>query len=90
MLPQDQLLKPKYAKIKVFDPDFDPLKEKVTIDYVLVMGGDGTIFQLLKQLKKFNQRKMLPHLITFRMGTLSYLCNIDISHFKKVVKSCIF
>ena len=39
--------------------------EKLNIDYVITIGGDGTILTLLKNLQEYEKTRILPPIITF-------------------------
>ncbi len=39
--------------------------EKLNIDYVITIGGDGTILTLLRNLQEYEKTRILPPIITF-------------------------
>ena len=44
---------------------------RATIDYIITLGGDGTILWAAKQ---FNG-DIIPPMITFSQGSLGFMCN---------------
>jgi NAD kinase len=40
-------------------------EERNQIDYVITIGGDGTILALLRNLQEYEKTKYLPPIITF-------------------------
>ena len=57
--------------IKSFDKLTDELKR--SIDYIITLGGDGTI---LWAAKMFNG-DFIPPMITFAQGSLGFMCNFN-------------
>jgi NAD+ kinase len=53
------------------------------IDYIITLGGDGTILWASKQ---FHEH-YVPPLISFSLGSLGYLCNFTFEEYKDVLKS---
>ena len=54
------------------------------MDYVITIGGDGTILTLLRYLQDYERTRILPPIITFAQGSLNYLGNFDIKEYQKV------
>ena len=46
---------------------------RASINYIITLGGDGTILWAAKQ---FN-RNYVPHMITFAQGSLGFMCNFE-------------
>ena len=40
-------------------------EERLNIDYVITIGGDGTILTLLRNLQEYERTRILPPIITF-------------------------
>lgn len=60
-------------------------KEFINFDYVYCIGGDGTLLRLLRILYTRCLPPCLPKIVTFSMGSMSYLCNFDMSEYKKIL-----
>lgn len=57
-------------------------KEREEIDYIITLGGDGTILWACKQFHE----TYIPPLITFSHGSLGYLCNFTFEEHQQVIK----
>lgn len=57
------------------------IREEYEIDFLLVLGGDGTVLHALRLLKDYD----CPPLIGFGLGSLCYLCQFDIEEYKDIV-----
>ncbi len=69
--------------------DEKPGNDPNTIDYVITIGGDGTILMLLRSLQDYEKTRILPPIITFSQGSLNYLGNFDIKEYKKVLDATV-
>jgi len=56
--------------------------DRQKIDYIITLGGDGTILWAAKQF--FGPR--IPPLICFYHGSLGYLCNFKMENYQKVLE----
>lgn len=59
-------------------PQMTKEKTWIDFDYVLCIGGDGTLLRLLRVLFVRCQPPTLPKIITVSMGSLNYLSNFRI------------
>lgn len=64
-------------------------EERLNIDYVITIGGDGTILTLLRNLQEYERTRILPPIITFSQGSLNYLGNFDIKEYRKVLDATV-
>jgi len=55
------------------------------IDFLIVIGGDGTIMYTLK----YFQNRVVPPLLAFSKGALNYLCNVPIEDYEKTIRNII-
>ncbi|CDW83877.1 nad kinase-like [Stylonychia lemnae] len=60
--------------------------ELKTIKYLITLGGDGTILYAAKQF----HGDYIPPIISFTMGSLSYLCNFDFNDHQTVITNILF
>ena len=60
----------------------ESVEAREEIDFLITMGGDGTICWSSKQF----HTAYIPPIISFGEGSLGYMCNFDFSDFKKVIK----
>jgi NAD kinase len=60
-------------------------KNQTRFDFVYCIGGDGTLLRLLRILFMRCLPSVLPKIVTFSMGSLSYLCNFNISEYQKIL-----
>lgn len=88
--PEDQL------SVRSKDPQTGPRaasekpKEHIAFEYVLCIGGDGTLLRLLRILFFRFTPSSLPRIITLSMGgSLGYLCNFNTKDLLKVLDSTI-
>lgn len=58
-------------------------EERMMIDYIITLGGDGTILWAAKQFYK----NYVPPLISFAHGSLGYLCNYTFDEHPEVLSS---
>eukprot|EP00347_Sterkiella_histriomuscorum_P013208 403365592 len=68
----------------------DYQSRNVHIDYIITIGGDGTILRLLSQIREYEKYRNLPPIITFSSGSLNYLGNFDIKEMNQVLDAAIF
>jgi len=83
LLPEE-CFRQKYTQFVPIDKE--ALDSSTRLDYVVTMGGDGTVLHTLRLI----ETPTIPPLITFAMGTVSYLCQFDISEMKEVINAAIF
>ncbi|MFH1012361.1 MAG: NAD(+)/NADH kinase [Candidatus Peregrinibacteria bacterium] len=57
------------------------IRGKTDVDLVLVMGGDGTILSVIRQMHKFNTR-----IFGINMGTLGFMSEVLPAHINKTLK----
>lgn len=50
--------------------------ERLNIDYVITIGGDGTILTLLRNLQEYEKTRILPPIITFSQVKINFSSNI--------------
>jgi NAD kinase len=55
-------------------------------DVVVTLGGDGTV---LHAAGLFDQKKALPPMFAFAMGTLGFLTPFEASNFRKLLTRCV-
>lgn len=67
----------------------DTATERFNIDYVITIGGDGTILTLLRHLQEYEKTRILPPIITFSQGSLNYLANFDTREYQKVLDATV-
>jgi NAD kinase len=85
-----ELLKCEMGKLlKVFnnDPNDDAsIDLQKTINYVITLGGDGTILWASKQF----WTSFIPPIVAFSHGSLGYLCNFDMQEYPVVLSTIFF
>lgn len=54
--------------------EFLPLEHQSQIDYIVTIGGDGTILYAAKEFKG-----RVPPVITFQRGTVGFLCQFSLA-----------
>ena len=60
-------------------------------DWIYCLGGDGTLLRMIRIMFMKCLPPTLPKIVTFSMGSLSYLCNFDMPEYKQVLDStCLF
>jgi len=57
--------------------DLENEQEKDEIEYITTLGGDGTILYA----SKFFHGSHIPPIVSFSMGSLSYLCYFEYEDF---------
>lgn len=60
-------------------------KTVMNLDFVYCMGGDGTLLRLLRILFMHCVPPVLPKIVTFSMGSMSYLCYFDAVEYAQVI-----
>ncbi|CDW80302.1 small rab-related gtpase [Stylonychia lemnae] len=51
----------------------DQINREVHFDYIITIGGDGTILRLLQQIREYEKYRNLPPIITFSMNNVEEL-----------------
>jgi NAD kinase len=64
-------------------------KEHIEFEYVICIGGDGTLLRLLRILFFHFLPMTLPKIATFSMGSLGYLCNFKIKDLTRVLNATV-
>ena len=54
--------------------EFIPSEHQTKIDYIVTIGGDGTILYAAKEFKK-----VVPPVVTFQRGTVGFLCQFSLT-----------
>jgi len=60
-------------------------KHFINFQFVYCIGGDGTLLRLLRILFMRCLPPVLPQIVTFSMGSMSYLCYFDMSEYAKIL-----
>jgi NAD kinase len=88
------LAKMKHSEVRVWpsSKSVASLDEKdllISLDYIITIGGDGTLLLLLKNIGEYEQHHYLPPIITFSQGSLNYLGNFEVKEYEKILDAVI-
>lgn len=85
--------KSKHGNLDIFTPEteasLDNSKAFQNFDYVLCLGGDGTLLRLLRIFYFHTRPLILPKIVTISMGSLCYLANFKVSEIKDVLDATV-
>jgi NAD kinase len=74
-----QASKPGYISL-----EFKPDVHHSIIDYVVTIGGDGTILYAVKEFKE-----RVPPLITFQRGSLGFMCRFSLDQIEETLRKLV-
>lgn len=69
---------------KIASFEFNPAEDQPKINYIVTIGGDGTILYAAKEFKR-----VVPPVITFQRGTVGFLCQFSLPEMENVFQKLI-
>jgi NAD kinase len=85
--------KSKHGNLDIITPEtetsLDNSKAFQNFDYVLCLGGDGTLLRLLRIFYFHTRPLILPKIVTISMGSLCYLANFKVTEIKDVLEATV-